>query len=234
MPNPTVIAENINQINNKIAEFAAKYQRQANDITLLAVSKTMPVDDIQAAYEAGQKDFGENYLQEALVKIQSLQHPDITWHFIGAIQSNKTREIANAFNWVHSIERIKIARRLNEQRNPELAPLNVCLQINISDENTKAGIQYNELTQLAREITSLPNLKLRGLMAIPAKTESFDEQRSIFRKMHQIMNELNQLGFNMDTLSMGMSNDMEAAIAEGATIVRIGTSIFGSRTQNQP
>ena len=233
MPNPTVIAENINQINKKIAEFAVKYQRQANEIKLLAVSKTMPVDDIQAAYEAGQKDFGENYLQEALVKIQSLQYPDINWHFIGAIQSNKTREIANAFDWVHSVERIKIARRLNEQRNPELTPLNVCLQINISDENTKAGIQHNELTQLAREITSLPNLKLRGLMAIPAKTESFEEQRSIFRKMHQIMDELNQLGFNMDTLSMGMSNDMEAAIAEGATIVRIGTSIFGARTQNQ-
>ena len=232
MPNPTAIAENIHQIRQKIVELAAKYQRSADDIQLLAVSKTMPVEAIQAAYEYGQRDFGENYLQEALAKIHTLRHLDISWHFIGAIQSNKTREIANAFDWAHSIDRIKIARRLSEQRNPELAPLNICLQINISNEKTKAGIQLNELAQVAREIDRLPNLKLRGLMAIPEKTTGLDKQRSIFTKMHQAMTELNHSGLDMDTLSMGMSNDMEAAIAEGATMVRIGTAIFGPRTQN--
>ena len=232
MPNPTAIAENINLLREKIAVLATKYARPANGIQLLAVSKTMPAEDIQIAYEYGQRDFGENYLQEALAKIHTLQHLDIIWHFIGAIQSNKSREIANTFDWVHSVDRIKIANRLSEQRNPELAPLNICLQINISNEKTKAGFQLNELTQVAREVSLLPNLKLRGLMTIPAKTEAFDEQRSIFRKMHQAMTELNRLGLDMDTLSMGMSNDMEAAIAEGATMVRIGTAIFGSRTQN--
>jgi len=232
MPNPTAIAENIHQIRQKIVELAAKYQRSADDIQLLAVSKTMPVEAIQAAYEYGQRDFGENYLQEALAKIHTLRHLDISWHFIGAIQSNKTREIANAFDWAHSIDRIKIARRLSEQRNPELAPLNICLQINISNEKTKAGIQLNELAQVAREIDRLPNLKLRGLMAIPEKTTGLDKQRSIFTKMHQAMTELNHSGLDMDTLSMGMSNDMEAAMAEGATMVRIGTAIFGPRTQN--
>ena len=231
MPNPTAIAENIHHIRQKMVELAAKYQRPADDIQLLAVSKTMPVEAIQAAYEYGQSDFGENYLQEALAKIHTLRHLDITWHFIGAIQSNKTREIADAFDWAHSVDRIKIARRLSEQRNPELAPLNICLQVNISNEVTKAGIQLNELAQVAREIDRLPNLKLRGLMAIPAKTAGLDKQRSIFRKMHQAMTELNHSGLDMDTLSMGMSNDMEAAIAEGATMVRIGTAIFGARTQ---
>ena len=232
MPNPTAIAENIQLIREKIAELAAKYARPANGIQLLAVSKTRPVEDIQIAYEYGQRDFGENYLQEALAKIQALPQSDIIWHFIGALQSNKTREIANAFDWVHSIDRIKIANRLSEQRNPQLAPLNICLQINISNEKTKAGFQLNELTQVAREIASLPNLKLRGLMAIPEKAEELAKQRLIFQKMHQAMTQLNQLGLDMDTLSMGMSNDMEAAIAEGATMVRIGTAIFGSRTQN--
>ena len=199
---------------------------------LLAVSKTRPVEEIEAAYKAGQQAFGENYLQEALAKMSALDKLSISWHFIGAIQSNKTREIANAFDWVHSVERIKIARRLSEQRNPELEPLNICLQVNICNENTKSGVRHNEFTDLAREVANLPNLKLRGLMAIPEKVESLDMQRSIFRKMQQTMTELNQQGLDLDTLSMGMSNDMEAAIAEGATIVRIGTAIFGPRTQN--
>jgi len=204
----------------------------SSDLQLLAVSKTRPVEEIEAAYKAGQQAFGENYLQEALAKISALDKLSISWHFIGAIQSNKTREIANAFDWVHSVDRIKIARRLSEQRNPELEPLNICLQVNICNENTKSGVRHNEFTDLAREVANLPNLKLRGLMAIPEKVESLDMQRSIFRKMQQTMTELNQQGLDLDTLSMGMSNDMEAAIAEGATIVRIGTAIFGPRTQN--
>jgi len=148
------------------------------------------------------------------------------------MQSNKTRDIANAFDWAHSVDRMKIARRLSEQRNPESAPLNICLQVNISNEASKSGIQLNELAQVASEINCLPNLKLRGLMAIPAKMAGLDKQRSMFRQMHQAMTELNHSGLAMDTLSMGMSNDMEAAIAEGATMVRIGTEIFGPRTQN--
>ena len=231
MPNQTVIAENIHRLQERIADFAAKYARPVNDILLLAVSKTRPVEDLLAAYQAGQRHFGENYLQEALVKIQSLQNTDIQWHFIGAIQSNKTRDIANAFDWVHSVDRSKIARRLSEQRSPDRAPLNICLQVNISNERTKAGITPDMLTQLAKEISTLPNIKLRGLMAIPVKTDSFHEQRSIFQQMHQAMDQLNQQGFSLDTLSMGMTEDMEAAIAEGATIVRIGTAIFGPRAQ---
>ena len=229
MPSSTVIAENIHRIQEKIAKLAAEYDRPANTVQLLAVSKTRPAEDIQAAYDAGQRDFGENYLQEALHKIQALEHLDIHWHFIGSIQSNKTRDIANAFDWVHSIDRIKIARRLSEQRSPDLPPLNICLQINISHESTKAGIQLEELAEIARQISTLPRVKLRGLMAIPAKTASFNEQRAIFNKMRQAMDQLNQQGLKLDTLSMGMTNDMEAAIAEGATIVRIGTAIFGQR-----
>ena len=232
MPSQTPIAENIHHLREQIAEFAIKYARPANSIQLLAVSKTRPAEDILTAYDAGQRDFGENYLQEALVKIQALRPFDIQWHFIGAIQANKTRDIASAFDWVHSVDRLKIARRLSEQRPSELAPLNICLQINISNEHSKSGIPLNKLPQLAGEISTLPNIKLRGLMAIPAQSDSFHEQRSIFRKMHQALEELNQQGMAMDTLSMGMSNDMEAAIAEGATMVRIGTAIFGQRAQN--
>ena len=231
MPSQTVIAENIHLLQDKIAQLATEYGRSANDIQLLAVSKTRPATDILAAYAAGQKHFGENYLQEALAKIQSLTAHDIHWHFIGAIQANKTRDIANAFDWVHSVDRLKIARRLSEQRSPQRPPLNICLQINISNENTKAGVALEELTQLASDIAYLPNIILRGLMAIPAQTETFSEQRAIFKKLHQAMDQLNQQGLMLDTLSMGMSNDMEAAIAEGATIVRIGTAIFGSREQ---
>ena len=233
MPSSTVIADNIHQIRQKIVELATKYDRSAANILLLAVSKTRSLDELQTAYDAGQRAFGENYLQEALHKIQSLDHPDIEWHFIGAIQSNKTRDIAQAFQWVHSIDRVKIANRLSEQRNPDLPPLNICLQINICDETTKSGISLERLPQIAMQVARLPNLKLRGLMAIPAKTDSLPEQRAIFRQMKQALNHLNEQGLSLDTLSMGMTNDMEAAIAEGATIVRIGTAIFGPRTYNK-
>ncbi len=229
MPNSLNIAENIHQIQQKIADYATKYGRRPEDIQLLAVSKTKPISDIQQAYDAGIKDFGESYLQEALEKISALKQTDINWHFIGGIQSNKTRDIANNFSWVHSVDRLKIAQRLSDQRDPSLPTLNICLQINISSESSKSGISPSEINELATKIKLLPNIRFRGLMAIPAKAESFEQQRAIFRDMHQLLNSLNKQGFQLDTLSMGMTNDLEAAIAEGSNIVRIGTAIFGAR-----
>ena len=231
MPDSLNIAENINQIQLKIADYATKYQRNQKDIKLLAVSKTKSAGQIRQAYDAGQRDFGESYLQEALDKINSLNDLDICWHFIGGIQSNKTRDIASHFHWVHSVDRYKIALRLSEQRPPELPELNICLQVNISNEDSKSGMTINELTETAAKINLLPNLKLRGLMAIPARADTLEQQRAVFRQMRQAMLDLNQQGMQLDTLSMGMTDDMEAAIAEGATIVRIGTAIFGERTK---
>ena len=229
MPNSVNISKNIGQIQQKIADYATKYGRSANDIHLLAVSKTKPASDIKQAYQAGIHDFGESYLQEALEKITELAELDICWHFIGSIQSNKTRDIAQHFNWVHSVDRLKIAQRLSEQRSTELPDLNICLQINLSDEASKSGIKLSQLNQLATQIKTLPHIKLRGLMAIPAKKDTLKEQRDLFHQMQQLLNSLNQQGHQLDTLSMGMSNDLEAAIAEGATMIRIGTAIFGAR-----
>ena len=223
------IAENIRQIQQKIADCCTKYQRPAASVRLLAVSKTKSSESIRQAYLAGQHDFGESYLQEALQKIQQLEDLDISWHFIGAIQSNKTRDIAANFDWVHSVDRLKIARRLSEQRGEEKPPLNICLQVNISNEASKSGISLNELPALAREVAGLPGLSLRGLMAIPVKADSLAAQREVFRQMREALEYLNQQGLQLDTLSMGMSNDLEAAIAEGSTMVRIGTAIFGAR-----
>jgi hypothetical protein len=230
MPSSVNIADNINQIQQKIADYATKYQRNQQDITLLAVSKTRPAEDIRQAWRAGQLDFGESYLQEALEKIAQLRQLPLTWHFIGAIQSNKTRDIASHFAWVHSVDRYKIAQRLSQQRDPRLAPLNICLQVNISGEHSKSGIQLGELPDLAARLRNLPGLRFRGLMAIPAKAESFQQQRAIFRQLRDALDQLNGQGYTLDTLSMGMTSDMEAAIAEGATIVRIGTAIFGARS----
>ena len=230
MPSPVNIADNIRQIQQKIADYATKYQRNQQDIKLLAVSKTRPAEDIRQAWLAGQRDFGESYLQEAVEKIAQLEQLDICWHFIGAIQSNKTRDIASHFSWVHSVDRYKIAQRLSQQRDPQLPPLNICLQINISEEASKSGIGLAQLAALANDIRQLPGLHLRGLMAIPAKAETLEGQRSIFRRLREALADLNARGHQLDTLSMGMTNDMEAAIAEGATIVRIGTAIFGART----
>ena len=230
MPASVNIADNINQIQQKIADYATKYQRNQQDIQLLAVSKTHSAEDIRQAYAAGQRHFGESYVQEALDKITQLQTLDIHWHFIGAIQSNKTRDIAAHFDWVHSVDRYKIAQRLSQQRDPQQAPLNLCLQINISDEQSKSGIGLAQLPELAAEVGELPGLQLRGLMAIPAKLDSLQQQRAMFRQLRQALQQLNRQGQRLDTLSMGMSNDMEAAIAEGATIVRIGTAIFGPRS----
>jgi len=201
-----------------------------NPVTLLAVSKHHAENKIQQLYDLGQRDFGESYLQEALQKIEHLSHLKIIWHFIGPIQSNKTKSIAQHFQWVHSVDRIKIAQRLSQQRPSELPPLNICLQVNISHETQKSGFSSTDLKTQIKDIQSLPNLTLRGLMAIPEKTTDVDKQHTAFRQLRELMLQLNRdNGLNMDTLSMGMSNDMEAAIAEGATIVRVGTALFGSR-----
>lgn len=203
--------------------------RAPGSVKLLAVSKTRSSDEIRSCASLGQRHFGENYLQDALPKISELQEMDLVWHFIGPIQSNKTSAIAENFDWVHSVDRFKIARRLSEQRPPGMAPINICLQINVSNESTKSGIALDELPQLAGEVAALPGLKLRGLMAIPAPCDNFEQQRLPMRTLRQALENLNQNGLQLDTLSMGMSGDLEAAIAEGATIVRIGTALFGPR-----
>ncbi len=228
--NMNLPAKHLKKVLQRIKEAAKQTNRSTDSIRLIAVSKTKPAADIEQVYQAGQYEFGENYLQEAIDKITSLQHlPNIKWHFIGAIQSNKTRSIAEHFDWVHSIERLKIARRLSEQRPDDLAPLNICLQVNISNEENKAGISLSEVPALAKEVSQLNKLKLRGLMAIPLKTNEPSEQHHYFKQLKDCLDELNQQGMQLDTLSMGMSNDMEAAIAEGATMIRVGTAIFGER-----
>jgi pyridoxal phosphate enzyme (YggS family) len=196
---------------------------------VLAVSKTMPPDAVLAALEIGQRDFGENHVQDALAKLDTLAHLDLIWHFIGPIQSNKTRVVASRFHWVHSVDRAKIAHRLNEQRPENLPLLNVCIQVNMSGESSKSGVQPDQVEALAQVVSELPRLRLRGLMTLPKPCEDLDEQRRPFAALRRISEALNARDFELDTLSMGMTNDMEAAIAEGATIIRIGTAIFGAR-----
>lgn len=204
---------------------------------LLAVSKTFPAEAVVEAMAAGQRAFGENYLQEALDKMQEVARlqPDtpISWHFIGPIQSNKTRPIAASFQWVHTVERLKIAQRLSEQRPPELGPLDICLQVNISGEASKSGATEDELPDLARQVAGLPNLRLRGLMAIPEASSDPAQQRAAFARLRVLFDKLRADGLPLDTLSMGMSGDLAAAVAEGATIVRIGSAIFGARHYEQ-
>jgi len=226
------IAQGIELVQQRIVAAAKAANRDPIAITLLAISKTRPEEDIRTAISAGQRHFGENYLQDALPKIDSLrdEFPALCWHFIGAIQSNKTNDIAQHFDWVHTIERLKIARRLSEQRPEGLEPLQICLQVNISDEASKSGVTSKDVFQLAEAIRELPRLRLRGLMAIPVATNDNALQRAAFAKLQALFEQLNQQGFQLDTLSMGMSNDMEAAIAEGSTLVRIGKAIFGART----
>jgi len=207
---------------------AKKYGRPEEDIHLLAVSKTQPAETIAAAFALGQTAFGENYLQEAREKQEALAHLPIEWHFIGPIQSNKTREIAEHFSWVHSVDRLKIVTRLSQQRPVHLPPLNICLQVNLDDETSKSGVALQELEQLAIATIQLPNVKLRGLMAIPKKATDITQQRAAFATLARSLKQLSSIAL-LDTLSMGMSNDMEAAIAEGATIVRVGSAIFGAR-----
>lgn len=222
-----MIAENLEKIRQQIRQYCVEWQRDPKDVLLLAVSKTKPAEAVAEAYRAGQRHFGENYCQEGLKKQEELAAFDITWHFIGPIQSNKTKLLARHFSWVHSVDSLKIARRLSEQRPYCLPPLNICLQVNISEEASKSGICLEEMPELCRQITALPNLALRGVMAIPSPEADFDRQRLPFRTLAQAVRRLDNPA--MDTFSFGMSADLEAAIAEGATIVRIGTAIFGSR-----
>jgi pyridoxal phosphate enzyme (YggS family) len=212
-----------------IARAARAAQRDVAEVRLLAVSKTFPADAVREAYRCGQSAFGENYLQEALEKIEVLRDLPIEWHFIGPIQSNKTRAIAENFDWVHSVDRLKVAERLSAQRPSHLPPLNVCLQVNVSGEESKSGAAPGEVVELAQKIVRLPRLKLRGLMAIPAPVGDASAQRAPFAQMRALLVQLNAVGMALDTLSMGMSDDYEAAIQEGATIVRIGSAIFGAR-----
>jgi len=225
----STIAERLTQVRLRIAQAAMAAGRDPANIRLLAVSKTRPVTDLEAALAAGQTTFGESYLQDALPKITAIGER-AEWHFIGPIQSNKTRQIASHFAWVHSVDRLKIAQRLSEQRPAGLPPLNVCLQVNTSGENTKAGISPEDTEKLAAAVAALPRLRLRGLMTIPAWKQDVRQQRQPFAQLRKLLEQLNTKGYALDTLSMGMSNDLEAAIAEGATLVRIGTAIFGPRS----
>ncbi len=226
-----MICDRLKAVLQKIHAAEATYHRAEGSVQLLAVSKTKPVEDIREAWACGQRAFGENYAQELEDKYEALDDLDIEWHYIGPLQSNKTRIIANYADWMHSIDREKIARRLSEQRPEHLPPLNICLQINISGEVSKSGIAIDEIRSLAEVIAPLPGLRLRGLMTLPAPVQDFDEQRAAFARVRQAFDALNESGLGLDTLSMGMSNDLEAAIAEGATMVRIGTAIFGQRAR---
>lgn len=225
----TTIATRLQTVKNRIAEAARKAGRRPEDILLLAASKTNPPEKLREAWEAGQTVFGENYLQEGLIKIRALADLPIEWHFIGPIQSNKTKPIAENFAWVHSVDREKIAVRLSSARPESLPPLQVCVQVNVSGEVTKSGVAPEQAAELAAFVNQLPRLKLRGLMAVPELTSATVLQQEQFQVMRQIFEQLKRDGFDIDTLSMGMSEDMDVAIAEGATIVRIGTAIFGAR-----
>ncbi|MBB3224612.1 hypothetical protein FHS02_005477 [Massilia umbonata] len=228
------IPERLQAVENAIVAACAEARRPAAAVRLLAVSKTFGADAVLAAAAAGQRAFGENYVQEGVDKIQALKDHDLEWHFIGPIQSNKTRPIAEHFDWVHAVEREKIAVRLSEQRPPALGPLNVCVQVNISGETSKSGVTPDEVESLAEAVARLPNLRLRGLMAIPEPADDFAAQRAPFAAMRELFERLREkFGPDFDTLSMGMSADMRAAILEGATIVRVGSAIFGARTYNK-
>lgn len=226
----STIAGNIAQVEARIRAAAEAVQRDVTSIHLLAVSKTKPAAALREAYAAGIRDFGENYLQEARAKQVELTDLPLSWHFIGPIQSNKTREIAEHFAWVHSVDRLKIAQRLSEQRPADLPPLNICIQVNVSGEASKSGCTPEDLPALAAAIQALPRLRLRGLMAIPEPTEVRAEQDAAFAKVRSLQQSLNM---GLDTLSMGMSHDLESAIAQGATWVRIGTALFGARDYGQ-
>ena len=224
------IVENLAKVRARICDAAHTAGRPADTVHLLAVSKTQPASALRSAYAAGQVDFGENYLQEALAKHAELRDLPLIWHFIGPIQSNKTKALAEHFAWVHSVDRLKIAQRLSEQRPANLPPLNICIQVNVSGEASKSGCTPADLPALAAAISALPRLKLRGLMAIPEPTEDRAEQDAAFATVRTLQESLNM---GLDTLSMGMSHDLESAIAQGATWVRIGTALFGARDYGQ-
>lgn len=228
-----VLQANVVRVHERISAAARAAGRDPRSISLLAVSKTFGIDHLAAALRAGLRAFGENYAQEGVDKIARLRDaaPDaaVEWHFVGPIQSNKTRPLAESFDWVHTVERLRIAQRLSEQRPPDAAPLNVLLQVNISGEGSKSGVAPDELPSLARDVAALPRLRLRGLMAIPAIEEDLSRRRAPFARLRGLLEQLNEARLALDTLSMGMSADLEAAILEGATIVRVGTAIFGER-----
>ena len=223
------VTENLRKIRDLLAESAVEAGRRPEDVHLLAVSKKQPLEKIIAAADAGQRDFGENIVQEGIEKVTKLAERRLCWHFIGHLQSNKTRPVAEHFDWVHSVDRLKTAQRLSEQRPEALADLNVCIQVNIDDEASKAGVPPAKAGELARAVAALPGLKLRGLMCLPAIRDTFDEQRAPFARTRELAESLVRDGIAIDTLSMGMSDDFRAAIMEGATIVRIGTAVFGPR-----
>lgn len=219
------------QTRTRIASAALRYGRAAESVGLVAISKGQTAASIRTLEELGQRDFGENYLQEAAPKMTQLRDLPLIWHFTGQIQANKTRPIAEQFDWVHTVDRERVAARLDEQRPPDAAPINVCIQVRLEDEPGKGGVAPDELAALAMRIGQFPRLRLRGLMAIPPHFASFDEQRASFERLAQCLRNLNTGGFELDTLSMGMSDDLEAAIAAGATRVRIGTALFGERAK---
>lgn len=222
-------AERLHAVQRRIADAAAEAGRDAATVRLLAVSKTFGDADVRALADAGQRAYGENYVQEALEKQAALRDLPLEWHFIGPIQSNKTRAISENFSWVHSVDRLKVADRLSAQRSPGLPPLQVCIEVNVSGEASKGGVVVAELPMLAEAVSKLPGLRLRGLMAIPAPATGMAAQRAAFRQVRMAFDALRARGLALDTLSMGMSADLEAAILEGATIVRIGTALFGER-----
>lgn len=223
------IAQALALVHQRIESAAAAAGRNAAEIQLLAVSKTKPIEDIRAAYTAGQRLFGENYLQDALPKIEALAPLELEWHYIGRIQSNKTRDIAHHFAWVHSIEQLKHAQRLSDRRGADQAPLQCCLQVNLSGESSKGGVQPQALAALAQGVALLPRLQLRGLMTMPDPSSPPETQAAVFRELSSLLEQLNTEGLQLDTLSMGMSGDLELAVAAGSTLVRVGTDIFGAR-----
>ncbi len=223
------VTENLRKIRDLLDEAARDAGREPDTVSLLAVSKKQPAEAVLEAASAGQRDFGENQVREGVDKIAETAAHGLTWHFIGQLQSNKTRQVAEHFDWVHSLDRLKIARRLDEQRPAERGPLDVCLQVNIDDEASKGGIEPEAVPELASAVAELPRLRLRGLMCLPKIRQEFEAQRQPFRRLRQLADELCERGFDLDTLSMGMTDDYRAAVFEGATIVRIGTAVFGPR-----
>lgn len=225
-----MIADNLSRVRTRLAQACAQAGRDAGAVTLLAVSKTFGADAVVQAYAAGQTAFGENYIQEAVDKIAALAHLPLEWHCIGPIQSNKTRLVAEHFDWVHTVERLKIAQRLSEQRPPQLAPLQVCIQVNVDGGATKSGVAPAEALTLAHAVAALPRLRLRGLMCIPEPAPDFVAACAVFARAKALFDAINEAGVRLDTLSMGMSNDLEAAVASGSTLVRVGSAIFGARS----
>ena len=225
----STISEGLQAITTRISAAATAAGRALEDIQLVAVSKTFPPEDIRAAFACGQRAFGESYVQEALEKINDLNDLPLEWHFIGPIQSNKTRAIAETFQWVHSVDRLRVAQRLSDARPALLPPLQVCLQVNVSGEASKSGVAAAEVALLAEQVSHLSNVRLRGLMTVPRPTDDQEAQRAAFRSMRELLDSLRARGIALDTLSMGMSDDLEAAIQEGATIIRVGRAIFGER-----